>query len=88
MSKNDEFSVTVYVENQYSMPNKPDIIIRSPGKFKKIDVDEQNKKSKPFWLNITSSIVAAVIVIIVLYCFIQVNTSQKDNLMFIATVTN
>jgi hypothetical protein len=42
LSKDDEFSVTVYAENQSEMFNKPVIIIRSPESFKQIDSLEQN----------------------------------------------
>ena len=41
LSKGDEFSVTVYVENQYGVYNKPVIAIRSPENFKEIDSVEQ-----------------------------------------------
>ena len=37
LSKGDEFSVTVYVEDQYTMHNKPVVIIRSPENFKEIN---------------------------------------------------
>ena len=37
LSKGDEFSVTVYVENQYAVNDKPVIVIRSPENFKEID---------------------------------------------------
>lgn len=36
LSKGDEFSVTVYEENLYSVPKKPLIAIRSPDNFKEI----------------------------------------------------
>lgn len=42
LSKNDKFSVTVYVENQYAVHNKPVIVIRSPENFKRIDSAGQN----------------------------------------------
>ena len=41
ISKGDEFSVTVYVENQSAVHNKPVIVIRSPENFKEIDSVEQ-----------------------------------------------
>jgi len=41
LSKGDEFSVTVYVENQYEVNTKPVIVIRSPENFKEIDSVEQ-----------------------------------------------
>ncbi|MBU3181974.1 hypothetical protein KPL38_12675 [Clostridium psychrophilum] len=41
ISKGDEFSVTIYEENQYSVNNKPVIVIRSPENFKEIDSSEQ-----------------------------------------------
>ena len=41
LSKGDEFSVTVYVENQSAVHNKPVIVIRSPENFKEIDSVEQ-----------------------------------------------
>ncbi|MFT8312710.1 MAG: hypothetical protein ABF633_00430 [Clostridium sp.] len=44
LSKNDKFSVTVYVENQYTVNNnnKPVVVIRSPENFKRIDSARQN----------------------------------------------
>ena len=42
LSKGDKFSVTVYVEKQYTVNNKPVIVIRSPENFKEIDSVEQN----------------------------------------------
>ena len=41
ISKGDEFSVTVYVEKQSEVNNKPVIVIRSPENFKEIDSVEQ-----------------------------------------------
>lgn len=87
LSKDDEFSVTVYVENQYVMPKKPNIIIRSPEKFKKIDLAQQKKRSNSSLVIITSSIVASMIVMVTLFSYTPIRISQKDNLMFIATVT-
>ncbi|MEY8001266.1 hypothetical protein AB8U03_13875 [Clostridium sp. Mt-5] len=42
LSNGDKFSVTLYVENQYAVPSKPVIIIRSPENFKRINSIEQN----------------------------------------------
>ena len=50
LSKGDEFSVTVYVENQNAVHNKPVLVIRSPEKFKEIDSTKQ-KESRSLWLN-------------------------------------
>uniref|UniRef100_UPI003DA4D951 hypothetical protein n=1 Tax=Clostridium sporogenes TaxID=1509 RepID=UPI003DA4D951 len=41
LSKDDEFSVTVYVENQHGVHNKPAVIIRSPEKFKEVNHEER-----------------------------------------------
>ncbi|NSB89069.1 hypothetical protein [Clostridium saccharobutylicum] len=41
LSKNDEFSVTLYVENQYGVYNKPVATIRSPENFKEINSVKQ-----------------------------------------------
>lgn len=41
LSKGDKFSVTVYVENQYGLCNKPIIVMRSPENFKKVDSVEK-----------------------------------------------
>ena len=41
LSKGDKFSVTVYVENQYGLCNKPVIVMRSPENFKKVESEEQ-----------------------------------------------
>ncbi|MCY6958344.1 hypothetical protein [Clostridium brassicae] len=41
LSKDDEFSVTVYVENQYGLCNKPIIVMRSPENFKRVDSIEK-----------------------------------------------
>ncbi|KOM95857.1 membrane protein [Clostridium botulinum] len=41
LSKDDEFSVTVYVENQHGVHNKPAVIIRSPEKFKEVNSEEK-----------------------------------------------
>ncbi|MBI6874577.1 hypothetical protein [Clostridium aciditolerans] len=41
LSKDDEFSVTLYAENQYGVHNKPVVIIRSPENFKQVDSVEQ-----------------------------------------------
>ncbi|MCW6108233.1 hypothetical protein [Clostridium sporogenes] len=41
LSKDDEFSVTVYVENQHGVNNKPAVIIRSPEKFKEVSSEER-----------------------------------------------
>lgn len=37
LNKDDEFSATVYVENQYGLYDKPTVVIRSPEKFKEVD---------------------------------------------------
>lgn len=42
LSKNDEFSVTLYVENQYGENKKPVVTVRSPEKFKEINAIEKN----------------------------------------------
>lgn len=42
LSKGDKFSVTVYVENQHEVHNKPVVVIRSPENFKRIDSAGQN----------------------------------------------
>ena len=41
LSKHDEFSVTLYVENQYGVYNKPVVTIRSPENFREVDSVEQ-----------------------------------------------
>jgi hypothetical protein len=41
LDKEDEFSVTLYIESQYGMNNKPAVTIRSPEKFKEVDTIEQ-----------------------------------------------
>lgn len=41
LSKGDKFSVTVYVENQYGLCNKPTIVMRSPENFKQVDSEEK-----------------------------------------------
>lgn len=41
LSKDDKFSVTVYVENQYGLCNKPIIVMRSPENFKRVDSIEK-----------------------------------------------
>jgi hypothetical protein len=41
LSKDDEFLVTLYVENQYEVHNKPVVTIRSPENFKEVDSIEQ-----------------------------------------------
>jgi hypothetical protein len=43
LSKDDEFSVTLYAENQYGVHNKPVVIIRSPENFKQVDSVEQKE---------------------------------------------
>lgn len=48
LSKDDEFSVKLYVENQYGRHNKPIIIIRSPENFKEVDSVEQGILSSLF----------------------------------------
>lgn len=42
LSKGDEFSVTVYLENKDGIQKKPIVIIRSPENFKEIDSSEKN----------------------------------------------
>lgn len=42
LSKDDEFSVTLYAENQYGDNNKPVVIVRSPENFKQVDSLKQN----------------------------------------------
>lgn len=42
LSKNDEFSVTLYVENRYGEYKKPVFTVRSPEKFKEINSIEKN----------------------------------------------
>lgn len=42
LSKDDEFSVILYVENESEVYNKPIITIRSPENFKEVDSVEQN----------------------------------------------
>ncbi len=46
LSKDDEFSVTVYVENQHGVHNKPVVIIRSPEKFKEVNSEEKEGYSQ------------------------------------------
>ncbi|WP_251862058.1 hypothetical protein [Clostridium sp. Marseille-Q2269] len=41
LSNDDEFSVTLYVENEYGLNNKPAVIIRSPEKFKQVHSSDQ-----------------------------------------------
>ncbi|MCI1943952.1 hypothetical protein [Clostridium luticellarii] len=41
LSKNDKFSVILYVESQNAVQGKPSIVIRSPEKFRQIDSIEQ-----------------------------------------------
>ncbi|NFD29557.1 hypothetical protein EXN57_04920 [Clostridium botulinum] len=41
LSKDDEFSVTVYVDNQYGSYKKPVVIIRSPENFKEVNSEEK-----------------------------------------------
>ncbi len=41
LSKGDEFSVTVYLENKDVMTKKPIVVIRSPENFKEIDSSEE-----------------------------------------------
>lgn len=43
LSKDDEFSVTVYIENQHEVHNKPAVIIRSPEKFKEVNSEERKE---------------------------------------------
>jgi len=42
LSKGDEFSVKVYLENQDEVQKKPIVVIRSPENFKEIDSSKQN----------------------------------------------
>ncbi|HCL4439014.1 TPA: hypothetical protein N2D87_002826 [Clostridium botulinum] len=41
LSKDDEFSVTVYVDNQYGSYKEPVVIIRSPENFKEVNSEEK-----------------------------------------------
>lgn len=41
LSKDDEFSATIYVENQYGVYDKPSVVLRSPENFKEVDSPEQ-----------------------------------------------
>lgn len=60
LSKDDEFSVTLYLENQYGEYNKPVIILRSPENFKEVDsVDETGILSLLF--DIPKNIVSVVL---------------------------
>ncbi|MCD3195557.1 hypothetical protein G8S49_09825 [Clostridium botulinum C] len=43
LSKGDKFSATVYVENKYGVCSKPNIVLRSPENFKKLDSSEKNR---------------------------------------------
>lgn len=63
LSKNDKFSVTVYVENPNEVHNKPVIVIRSPENFKRID-SAGEKGVLALLLNIPENIIQAVLKII------------------------
>ncbi|MBP2031966.1 hypothetical protein J2Z42_000631 [Clostridium algifaecis] len=41
LSKDDEFSATIYVENQYGVYDKPSVVLRSPENFKEVDSPKQ-----------------------------------------------
>ncbi|KGO14512.1 membrane protein [Clostridium botulinum] len=41
LSKDDEFSVTVYVDNQYGSYKEPVVVIRSPENFKEVNSEEK-----------------------------------------------
>ncbi|NFV13747.1 hypothetical protein FDG09_12765 [Clostridium sporogenes] len=41
LSKDDEFSVTVYVDNEYGSHKEPVVVIRSPEKFKEVNSEEK-----------------------------------------------
>ncbi|MBN3398797.1 hypothetical protein CF074_14155 [Clostridium botulinum] len=41
LSKDDEFSVTVYVDNQYGAYKEPVVVIRSPENFKEVNSEEK-----------------------------------------------
>lgn len=41
LSKDDEFSATIYVENQCGVYDKPSVVLRSPEKFKEVASPEQ-----------------------------------------------
>jgi len=57
LSKGDRFSVTVYVENQYAVHNKPVLVIRSPENFNQIDsVEQKGKGSRSLCFNIPKNI--------------------------------
>ena len=45
LSKGDDFTITVYLENQFAMNDKPVLVIRSPENFKPIDCEEQKLDS-------------------------------------------
>ena len=60
LSKGDKFSVTVYVENQYEVDNKPVIVIRSPENFNQIDSVEQ-KGNQSLWFIITKNIKQVIV---------------------------
>ncbi|AJA49178.1 hypothetical protein CPAST_c31120 [Clostridium pasteurianum DSM 525 = ATCC 6013] len=60
LSKDDKFSVTMYVENPQAVHNKPVIVIRSPENFKRIDSAGQ-KGILALLLSIPESIKQAVL---------------------------
>ena len=59
LSKDDKFSVTVYVENQGAEHKKPVLVIRSPEKFNHIDSVEQ-KGNQSLLFNIPKNINKAI----------------------------
>ncbi|HCL4446874.1 TPA: hypothetical protein N2D04_002904 [Clostridium botulinum] len=55
LSKDDEFSVTVYVDNQYGSYKEPVVIIRSPENFKEVN-SEEKRGIFPIFTNIPKNI--------------------------------
>lgn len=62
----DYLSITAILENQYSIPNKPEVTVRSPDSFKLIEDGERNDKSISSFLStgiLPASVAAGMVAI-------------------------
>lgn len=70
LKSKEEISITAVAENKYHIPNKPDVIIRSPQSFKLIEKNQINKFSiEKFYF--VPGIIAALSVAFFLFIFLD-----------------
>lgn len=79
LNKSDELSITVYAENKYSDPRKPEVVVRSPQKFKLINTGEPKRKTV-FFSALVPGIVASLTISLGLFTGFYSNLGITSNL--------